>query len=269
MRSASNSHTFLLNNWKNPSSLVGMGNTPSGPVGFRGIRGEILLILKKAQHLTAKEVADMFGVTANALRRHLKELEVEGLVQYRREIRGVGGPIFAYSLTPGGEALFPNAYESTLTQALNHVQATEGTAGVVRLFRERWSQIAESAKPELARLPVQERAYRLAELLTSLGYMAEAADTAETPEAAATQTLTEHNCAIRLVAERFPEVCEAEERFIEEVLGTEVTRQAHIAKGASCCAYCIQATPSPDASTVGLTRRAAATERTEPWQETQ
>ena len=89
------------------------------------------------------------------------------------------------------------------------------------------------------------------------------------PEAAATQTLTEHNCAIRLVAERFPEVCEAEERFIEEVLGTEVTRQAHIAKGASCCAYCIQATPSPDASTVGLTRRAAATERTEPWQETQ
>ena len=182
---------------------------------------------------------------------------------------GWAGPIFAYSLTPVGEALFPNAYESTLAQALNHVQAREGTAGVVRLFRERWSQIAESAKPELARLPVQERAHRLAELLTSLGYMAEAADTAETPDAAATQTLTEHNCAIRLVAERFPEVCEAEERFIEEVLGTEVTRQAHIAKGASCCAYCIQTAPSPDAATVGLTRRAAATERTEPWQETQ
>ncbi len=246
-----------------------MGHGTAGPVGFRGIRGEILVVLKKAQHLTAKELADRFGVTANALRRHLKELEVEGLVQYRREIRGVGGPIFAYSLTSAGDSLFPNGYESALTQALEHVFAREGTAGVVQLFRERWAKIAESAKPELSRLPVQERAHRLAALLTSLGYMAEAADTAETPDAAATQMLTEHNCAIRLVAERFPEVCEAEERFIEEVLGTEVTRQAHIAKGASCCAYCIQAAPSSDAPAIALTRPIAAPPRTEPWQETQ
>ncbi|MEP7345844.1 MAG: hypothetical protein ABI877_11270 [Gemmatimonadaceae bacterium] len=246
-----------------------MGNATAGPVGFRGIRGEILVVLKKAQHLTAKELGTKFGVTANALRRYLKGLEVEQLVQYRREIRGVGGPIFAYSLTPAGEALFPNAYESTLAQALEHVYAQEGTAGVVQLFKERWAKIAESAKPELSRLPVQERAHRLAELLTSLGYMAEAAETAETPDAAATQTLTEHNCAIRLVAERFPEVCEAEERFIEEVLGAEVTRQAHIAKGASCCAYCIQAGPPSDAPAVELTRQIPASPRTEPWQETQ
>lgn len=244
-----------------------MGSTVAGPVGFRGIRGEILVVLKKAQHLTAKELADRFGVTANALRRHLKELEVEGLVQYRREIRGVGGPIFAYSLTVAGQALFPNAYESTLAQALEHVQAREGTAGVVQLFRRRWAQIAESAKPELSRLPVQERAHRLAELLTSLGYMAEAA---EGTNGDTTQMLTEHNCAIRLVAERFPEVCEAEERFIEEVLGTEVTRQTHMAKGGSCCAYCIQANPSSGAASVLLSRPPEAkTPRPETWQETE
>jgi predicted ArsR family transcriptional regulator len=39
------------------------------------------------------------------------------------------------------------------------------------------------------------------------------------------------------VAERFPEVCEAEARFLEEVLDAEVTRGAHIASGCGTCEY--------------------------------
>jgi predicted ArsR family transcriptional regulator len=115
------------------------------------------------------------------------------------------------------------------------VERQHGSDGIVDLFQRRWDQIAEASKPELARLPLDERARRLAQLLTSLGYMAEVHGGAEAP-----RVLTEHNCAIRLVAERFPEICAAEERFISELLGAEVTRQAHIAKGGNCCEYCIQ-----------------------------
>ncbi len=43
--------------------------------------------------------------------------------------------------------------------------------------------------------------------------------------------LTEHNCAIQAVAERFPEICAAEARFLAEVLGAEVERRAHILSG--------------------------------------
>ena len=73
----------------------------TAPIGYRGTRGEILTALKMSQPLTAKELADKFGVTPNALRRHLKELENEGIVRYQSEIRGVGGPVF----TPRGEAV--------------------------------------------------------------------------------------------------------------------------------------------------------------------
>jgi DeoR family suf operon transcriptional repressor len=192
------------------------------------------VVLKKSQVLTAKELADQFGLTPNALRRHLKELENEGLVRYRREIRGVGGPVFAYSLTEAGEALFPRAYERALTEVLDLVREQQGDEGLVRLFERRWDEIARVARPELERLPVDQRATRLAELLTSLGYMAEARSAA-----GALPVLTEHNCAIRVIAERFPEVCAAEERFIADLLGAPVTRQAHIAKGANCCEYCV------------------------------
>lgn len=211
-----------------------MATFVNAPVGYRGTRGEILTALKMAQPLTAKELADRFGVTPNALRRHLKELENEGIVRYQRVIRGVGGPVFAFSLTEAGEALFPRAYERALTEVLDMVREQQGDEGLVQLFQHRWDEIASVARPELERLPMDQRATRLAELLTSLGYMAEA-HTAS----GALPVLTEHNCAIRLIAERFPEVCAAEERFIADLLGAPVTRQAHIAKGANCCEYCI------------------------------
>ena len=211
-----------------------MATIGNAPAGFRGTRGELLTALKMAQPLTAKELADRFGVTPNALRRHLKELEAQGIVQYRREIRGVGGPVFAFSLTEAGEALFPRAYERALAEVLDLVREQHGDDGLVQLFQRRWDEIARAARPELERLPVDQRATRLAELLTSLGYMAEAH-----VASGALPVLTEHNCAIRLIAERFPEVCAAEERFIADLLGAPVTRQAHIAKGANCCEYCI------------------------------
>ncbi len=211
-------------------------------LGFRGLRSDILLALKKAQPITAKELAEQFGLTANALRRHLKELESEGIVRYARQIRGVGGPVFAFSLTSAGEGLFPRGYDTALNEVLELVRAQLGSEGVVELFRKRWAEIADRAKPELALLPLGERAQRLAVLLTSLGYMAEATEGAES-------TLREHNCAIRAVIERFPEICVAEERFLEEVLGAHVTRQSHIAAGANCCEYCIHPTDSPSAGT--------------------
>jgi predicted ArsR family transcriptional regulator len=84
---------------------------------------------------------------------------------------------------------------------------------------------------------MNERAHRLAQLLTTLGYMAEASE-------GDSSMLREHNCAIRAVIERFPEICVAEKSFLEEVLGANVTRQTHIAAGANCCEYCIHPSDS-------------------------
>ena len=49
--------------------------------------------------------------------------------------------------------------------------------------------------------------------------------------------LTEHNCAIPAVAERFPEICAAEARFLAEVLSAEVERTGHILSGCPACEY--------------------------------
>ena len=209
--------------------------TPSmRAVGFRGIRGELLASLKREQPLTVRELAERFGVTPNGLRRHLKLLEEDGLVRYQREVRGVGGPTFAYTLTENGEALFPRAYDSALEEALEYVRESQGTAAVATVFGRHWARLAERMRPMLAALPLTERAQALAEALTAEGYMAESGTSA------GGTTIREHNCAIRGVAERHPEACAAEAAFLEELLGAKVTRRLHILDGCNACEYTIQ-----------------------------
>ena len=220
--------------------------------GFRGIRGDVLIAVKRAQPVTAKELGASFGLTPNALRRHLQELGAEGLVKCARQVRGVGGPVLAYSLTEAGEALFPRAYDSALTTLLEGVRSQNGAEGVVALFRAQWERVAGNAREELAELPLNERAQLLAELLTSHGYMAEAASEADEV------LVREHNCVLRAVAERFPEVCAAEETFLAEFLGAMVERRTHIASGASCCEYCVRESGSVSRESEG---RSQANER--------
>jgi len=210
--------------------------------GVRGMRGQILVAIKKTQPITAKELSVEFGVSANAVRRHLKELEVEGLVAYGREQRGMGAPAFAYSLTPRGEALFPNRYQDALTQLLAHIEERAGRGEISAMFADRFRAQAEQLKTELADLPVELRLQRLVRLLSDEGYMAEW----KTENGAI--TLAEHNCAIRSVAQRYPEICAAEARFLTDVLAAGVERRDHIATGSNACTYEITVTgaaPAP------------------------
>ena len=200
--------------------------------GFKGLRRDLLVALRKEQPLSAAELGTRFGLTANALRRHLKVLEDAGLVRFLREVRGVGGPVYAYSLTEKGEQLFPREYAGALADALEVVRAEQGTEGVVRLFRRRWEALAEEAKPDLGSHSFAERVHALAAMLTANGYMAESESSA--PGEA---RIREHNCAVREIAQRFPEVCSAEAAFIAEVLGAAVEREQHMMHGCASCSY--------------------------------
>ena len=204
--------------------------------GFRGLQKRVLAALKRAQPLTVKELATEFRITPNALRRHLKALEHAGVVHYRAQVRGVGGPTFAYSLSAAGEALFPRAYAGTLGDALEVIRAEQGIEGVIRVFHRQWTSLADAAGPRMAGRTLAERTAVLAELRTIQGYMAES-DERSSDEA----VIREFNCAIRDVAERFPEVCAAEERFFANLLGASVEREGHILEGCNACEYRVRA----------------------------
>jgi DeoR family transcriptional regulator, suf operon transcriptional repressor len=217
--------------WPRMSSTPLLQQESVSPLGYRGLRGAVLERLKRSEVLTTRDLANQVGASLNAVRHHLRDLEEQGLVEYERQHRGVGAPTFAYRLTAAGKALFPQRYEATLTSLLDHMVQRDGHAGTVARLESRYDALAAQLREQLADAPIHERLAAIARLLSSEGYMAEAS------VSGTGATLTEHNCAIRLVAERFPEICAAEARFLAAVLGRGVQRERHILSGCSACEY--------------------------------
>src|SRR5258708_6846105 len=203
----------------------------------KGLRGEVLGELKRAQPLTAKQLAEKLGVSANAIRHHLKELEAAALIVYGREQRGVGAPTFAYRLSPAGEALFPRAYEATLNELLDRMAEKAGRGAAVELLEDHYRELTRRVLAQVDGRSASERVALVARLMNEQGYMA------EWQEAAGAFRLAEHNCAIRAVAERFPEVCTAEQQFLRDGLGAAVERRTHITSGCNACEYAITFAP--------------------------
>ena len=208
-------------------------NAPS--VGLhKGPRAAILTELKRARRLTAQELAERLGSSLNAIRHHLKELEAESLIAYDRERRGVGAPVFAYRLSAAGEALFPRRYEETLLEVLDQVVERGGREAALAALEGQFEALRKKLAPAIDRAPPEQRAEIVTRALVNEGYMAEWEGTST--EGA----LREHNCAVHAVAQRFPELCAAEAKFLEEMLGASVERQSHILNGCAACEYTVK-----------------------------
>jgi DeoR family suf operon transcriptional repressor len=209
--------------------------------GHKGLKAEILLGLKKTAPQTARELADQHAVSVTAVRRHLKELEAEGLVRHGREWRGQGAPTYAYRLSPGGEALFPKRYKEALTRLLEHVVAREGRSAALEVVQEQYAEMKRMLPLDLGDATPQERIAAVARVLEQAGFMAEADDSSGETR------LKVHNCAIDAVASRLPEICQTELTFLEDTLAARVDRQTHIVGGCSACEYAVRfPTPTDD-----------------------
>lgn len=200
--------------------------------GHRGARGAILRHLKREGAATATALAAALECSLNAVRHHLRELELEGSVVHDRTVQGVGAPIFSYRLSQQGHTLFPDRYAGTVEHLLDHLVDSQGRSASLAVLQDFFSRLGHRLATMVAGVPGPERGAAIARLLDEEGFMA-----SWEPSAEGGGTLTEYNCPHRIVAERFPEICVAEEAFLAQAFGGQVERRSRIAAGCGSCCY--------------------------------
>ena len=190
-------------------------------------------ILEHSQS-TAAALAERLGLTAAAVRRHLDVLLERGHLVAREQrvygARGRGRPAKVFLLSDAGRASFYSAYDDIAIQALEFLSAQVGPAAVTDFAASR-AETAEHRYGEslVAADPALTPAQALAGALTSDGYVASVR-----PSALGEQ-LCQHHCPVAHVAERFPQLCEAETELFSRLLGVHVQRLATIAHGDGVC----------------------------------
>lgn len=235
------------------SVSVSSGMPDLRPLGHKGPRADILVLLKQGQSMSVRELSVRLELSLNATRHHLKGLEDEGVVEHVLEHHGVGAPMHSYRLSAKGQSLFPRRYLETLLGMLSMVEATEGRAAAVRMLETHFESLTQGLLARVDAVSPEERLRIVTEALDAEGYMPQ-----WHPDGSGAGALVERNCAIHAVAERYPEICAAEQRFLERVLSARVERKAHILGGCAACEYHVQLVPDvPAGDVVQMTPRDA------------
>jgi DeoR family transcriptional regulator, suf operon transcriptional repressor len=203
---------------------------------------DILLCLLKQGQQTAHELSERLAITPQGIRRHLKDLEEEGLILHQALQGGMGRPNHVYALSTKGRQQFPDRYGDFAVSLLDTLAATVSPEQMEQILQQQWQQ-----KAQLYRAAVDDgrglgdRVEKLVALRRAEGYIAECY-LAEEGNLAAGFVLTEYHCAIAQIAESFPVVCGHElEMFQFALPDCQVKRTHWLVDGEHRCGYSIQA----------------------------
>jgi predicted ArsR family transcriptional regulator len=188
----------------------------------------------------AADLADRLGLSPAGIRRHLDALVSDGLLVEREPrpsaSRGRGRPARTYALTDDGRAAFPHAYDDLASTALRYLRQTGGDEAVTAFAEHRAATLAGEVQGQVDRaesLPTRSEA--LAGALTASGYASTVQAVRDADDQIQGIQICQHHCPVAHVAAEFPQLCEAETRAFEQVLGTYVQRLATIAHGDGVC----------------------------------
>ena len=209
--------------------------------------------------VTAAEIACTLGLTPAAVRRHLDALEDAGLVltrePLRTAVRGRGRPARAYVLSDAGHASMTTAYDDLAASAMAYLAEQLGPGAIEGFAARRVADLERRYAPvvEAAGDDVTGRTQALAHALAQDGYAASARPVG-TPAGDVGVQLCQGHCPVQHVAERYPQLCEAETEVFSRLLGVHVQRLATLAGGAHVCTTHVPATgPSPAAASTKTT----------------
>lgn len=204
---------------------------------------DILEHLLQRGQATALELAQTLDISPQAVRRHLKDLETEELIEYELVQAGMGRPQHAYRLSRKGRDRFPNNHGKFAVSLLDTMAQTLGKEQVNNILQKQWQQKALEYRDRIGSGKLGERVAKLVDLRRAEGYMAEwypiELETAQNGNCSQFM-FTEHNCAISDVAETFPSVCSHELEMFATVLPDCTVERTHwLINGQHRCGYMI------------------------------
>ena len=182
---------------------------------FETTRGKLLLLLCGGPR-TVNELMDTLGVTDNAVRAQLANLQQAGLVVPVGLRPGTRKPHVDYELTPKARRLLPQAHEQVLgvlvivlQERLPPEQVRALLSDVARRVLEQWVSDLREREPR----------GRLAELFRRLSHVAPGMSLQEGQGGA---TMSACGCPLASVTATHPQVCEVLAEVLGDVLGAPV-----------------------------------------------
>ena len=198
---------------------------------FQSTRGRIVEELRRRRTASAVDLAQVFGLSPNAVRQQLVVLERDGLVVEKSVRRGRTKPTYEFSLTAEAEKLFPQHYDKMLGAVLREVKQQFGKEGVAKVFDGIAKRTVAKAKQRITAGDAEGKFQQLTQVLREGGVMADYNLIDGGFE------LHEHNCPYSEIVKEHPEVCSVIHHVLDETVGGKHVQTESIATGGAECRF--------------------------------
>lgn len=204
------------------------------------------MALKQHGTATISQLAEDLGLTGEAVRQQLLQLQREGWVEPAN--RGsaparTGRPAMSYRLTEAGDHLFPKHYDSLAVAVIDAVAEELGTEAALRVLERVSNDRVAVVAPSVEGLGLNERVQALRSwYLDDDPFMDVAGDGEDL-------LLIERNCPFLNTAMRRPALCSVSVNALTRLLGRRVHRQEKFQNGDGRCVFRVSASEVVDPAT--------------------
>ena len=215
---------------------------PTTPVNETKRR--LLDLLKRSDECKVADLAPQLGISDNAVRQHLEDLEATGLVGRHNAANSGrrGRPSSVWRLTDLASDLFPDRHSDLTIELIEAIRTAVGNDGLDAVIRARSQRQLEAYRlivpsPDSG-VRLIDRVRALADQRTAEGYLAEVTPLDASDETAGV-VLTEHHCPICDAAATCQGLCREELAIFQAALGDDVAieRTTHALAGDQRCTY--------------------------------
>ena len=196
-------------------------------------RDTVLTLLVRHGEATASALAAHLAMSVQVVRRHLRGLEDDGLVEASPSAEGPGRPSNYWRLTAKGQGQFPDGSDHFALGLLQSLTGNLPPETLQGLLEHQAIQQADAYRQRIGAGSLEERLEQLVDLRRQEGYLAECSQDAGNPQA---WMLSEFHCSVMRIAEQFPCICDQELQLIRHTFpDCKVDRvQWRLEKGHSC-----------------------------------
>ena len=203
-------------------------------IAGRSTRMEVLEHLRRKGPASAETIAADLGVTPNAVRQHLTNLERDTFVISHPERGARGRPALLFSITERADSVFPKRYGQLATMVLQEVQDMGGEDALDEIFARVAQRHAAVVEKDLQGLDFDQKMARVVAWIGRAGTLAEQTETEEGVK------VTIHNCPFRNTALKFPQVCSITPQLISRLTGAAVSQSDSIHRRDPYCSFVVQ-----------------------------
>lgn len=196
---------------------------------------QLLLVLKKESECSMKDIMKHFTISEIAIRRHLRELISQGLIQEKAVKQEIGRPYHKYKLTSLGHETFPNQDNSLPLEILSDLESTLGREAVSTVLAQRKQRESNAYQAKIKDKSFDEQIKSIADLQDKEGYMVEYK---KNPDGSF--EIINYNCPVYSIAATYNEVCDNEKAVLEKTFpNSKVTSESRITEGKKNCCWVI------------------------------